>query len=144
MWPNPQETVDLVTYTEEILNGKLHCLCSVVICYDRWVLSQGHKNYLKDFFTFFAVGEQFLQSAYVVQLKRSHYHVKMKNIMNGEIISFNIQQNWPRFIKKTSKYDSALISWSLRSWGGNNCHDKREENVKKTIAAAIAAVIRGS
>ena len=25
MWPNP----DLVTFTEEILNGKLHILCSV-------------------------------------------------------------------------------------------------------------------
>ena len=24
MWPNPQETADLVTFTEEILNGKLH------------------------------------------------------------------------------------------------------------------------
>ena len=30
MWPNPQETADLVTFTEEILNGKLHFLCSVV------------------------------------------------------------------------------------------------------------------
>ena len=29
MWPNSQETVDLVTFTEEILNGKLHILCSV-------------------------------------------------------------------------------------------------------------------
>ena len=29
MWPNPQETADLVTFTEEILNGKLHFLCSV-------------------------------------------------------------------------------------------------------------------
>ena len=28
MWPNPLETVDLVTFTEEILNGKLHFLCS--------------------------------------------------------------------------------------------------------------------
>ena len=26
---NPQETADLVTFTEEILNGKLHFLCSV-------------------------------------------------------------------------------------------------------------------
>ena len=24
MWPNPQETPDLVKFTEEILNGKLH------------------------------------------------------------------------------------------------------------------------
>ena len=28
MWPNPQETVDLVTFTEEILNGQVHFLCS--------------------------------------------------------------------------------------------------------------------
>ena len=29
MWPNPQKTADLVTFTEEILNGKLYFLCSV-------------------------------------------------------------------------------------------------------------------
>ena len=29
MCPNPQEFTDLVTFTEEILNGKLHFLCSV-------------------------------------------------------------------------------------------------------------------
>ena len=28
MWPNPQETADLVIFTEEIFNGKLHFLCS--------------------------------------------------------------------------------------------------------------------
>ena len=28
MWPNPQFSADLVTFTEEILNGKLHFLCS--------------------------------------------------------------------------------------------------------------------
>ena len=29
MWSNPQETADLVTFTEEIPNEKLHVLCSV-------------------------------------------------------------------------------------------------------------------
>ena len=29
MWPNPQQTADLVTFTEEILNGKLYILCTV-------------------------------------------------------------------------------------------------------------------
>ena len=29
MWPIPQETADLVTFTEETLNKKLHFLCSV-------------------------------------------------------------------------------------------------------------------
>ena len=28
MWLNPQETADLVTFTKEILNEKLHFLCS--------------------------------------------------------------------------------------------------------------------
>ena len=28
MWPNPEETVDLVTFTEEPLNGKLDFLWS--------------------------------------------------------------------------------------------------------------------
>ena len=30
MRPNPQETAYLVIFTEEILNGKLHFLCSVI------------------------------------------------------------------------------------------------------------------
>ena len=29
MWPNPQETEDLVLFTEEILNGKFLFLCSI-------------------------------------------------------------------------------------------------------------------
>ena len=28
MWPNPQETANSVTFTEEILNGKFHFLSS--------------------------------------------------------------------------------------------------------------------
>ena len=38
MWPNPQETADLVTFTEETLNGKLHFLrseCWSVVFKDR-------------------------------------------------------------------------------------------------------------
>ena len=34
MWPNPQFPADLVTLTEEILNGKLHFLCS-----EMWILT---------------------------------------------------------------------------------------------------------
>ena len=30
MWPNPQFPEDLVTFTEEIPNGKLHFSCSVL------------------------------------------------------------------------------------------------------------------
>ena len=33
MWPNLQETADLITFTEEILNGKHHFLCREYICW---------------------------------------------------------------------------------------------------------------
>ena len=36
MWPNLQETADLVTFTEEILNGKLHFLCSASNNFKIW------------------------------------------------------------------------------------------------------------
>ena len=31
MWPNPQFPADLATFTEEILHGKLHILCSATL-----------------------------------------------------------------------------------------------------------------
>ena len=31
MWPNPQNAADLVTFAEEILNGKLHFLAVLMI-----------------------------------------------------------------------------------------------------------------
>ena len=34
MWPNPQFPGDLVTFTEEILNGKLNFLCSENISHE--------------------------------------------------------------------------------------------------------------
>ena len=52
MGPNPQETADLVTFTEEILNGKLHFLCSDVIRHTQTVnqiaefLADKHRNFL--------------------------------------------------------------------------------------------------
>ena len=33
MWPNPQFPVDLVTFTEEFLNAKLHFMCSVIFLF---------------------------------------------------------------------------------------------------------------
>ena len=39
MWPNTAETADLVTFTEETLNGKLHFLCSVFwSCFEVFVI----------------------------------------------------------------------------------------------------------
>ena len=35
MWPDPQITADFVTLTENILNGKVHYLCSKCFCIPR-------------------------------------------------------------------------------------------------------------
>ena len=36
MWPNPEFPADVVTFTEEILNGKLYFCCSVGYLQAHW------------------------------------------------------------------------------------------------------------
>ena len=50
MWPNPEETANLVTFTEEILNGKLHFLCNEKFK----ALAKRHWPYYKIVFTLYA------------------------------------------------------------------------------------------
>ena len=40
MWPNPQETEDSLTFTEEILNGKPILLCSDSSLQTPWLADQ--------------------------------------------------------------------------------------------------------
>ena len=40
MWPNPEFPADLVTFTEEILNEKLHFMCSDYIAVGEHVFPQ--------------------------------------------------------------------------------------------------------
>ena len=47
MWPNPQETVDLVTFTEEILNGKLHLEMLCTFSQIDWLILQTGKKFTK-------------------------------------------------------------------------------------------------
>ena len=42
MWPDPQETTDLVIFTEEILNAKFHFLCSYLSSFKILYVSMGH------------------------------------------------------------------------------------------------------
>ena len=48
MWPNPQEAVDFVTFTEEILNGKLHFSCSANSRISELTFDESVSNYLGD------------------------------------------------------------------------------------------------
>ena len=50
MWPNPPFPVDLVTFTEEILHGKLHFLCSARI--EPWSTPVYQVGYWEKLFVF--------------------------------------------------------------------------------------------
>ena len=45
MRPNPQFPADLVAFTEEIFNGKLHFLCSVKV--KNWLIKKNPKRFKK-------------------------------------------------------------------------------------------------
>ena len=52
MWPNPQESADLVTFTEEILNAELHFLCSGSLRYEL-SFNKDIEDFLNRFWTYF-------------------------------------------------------------------------------------------
>ena len=57
MWPNPQFLADLVTFTEEILNGKLRFFCSAITTQPFHSRSNCKKNFRSNFFILFLAGE---------------------------------------------------------------------------------------
>ena len=44
MWPDPQETADLITFIDEVLNEKLHNLCSVATIITKSYMTQKISN----------------------------------------------------------------------------------------------------
>ena len=69
MWPNPQETVDLVTFTEEFVNGKLHFLCSATKIKKRsetnfWCTFSA-LSFCKNVSTFFDIKQNVLLNSYL-------------------------------------------------------------------------------
>ena len=73
MWPNPQEPADLVTFTEEILNGKLQFLCSdKTINWCLWVFlpsSIGNNSF------YWHERKGLLQSHMIIHKWRYQYHL---------------------------------------------------------------------
>ena len=53
MWPNPQETADLVTFTKEILNVKFHFLCSVNLVFWKFISLPSEQLNSKNSYNFY-------------------------------------------------------------------------------------------
>ena len=78
MCPNPQFPVDLVTLTGEILNGKLHFLCSVYFivfdsyCSDEYLFN----NFF--FFCFFPTSRVIIKKGYILTKFTEFNHTEAK------------------------------------------------------------------
>ena len=70
MWPNPQIPSDLVTFTEEILNQKLH-LCAVIVVIWR---TYTHLTYIGECYIFKSVRS-------IVSWAKIHHSVVMSCII---------------------------------------------------------------
>ena len=98
MWPKLQETIDLVIFTGEILNGRLHFLCSVSRDNQHWT-----KNHIFFFQMFWKYGLS----------KNSYWNMIFLALKYMEIWYF-LQLFWDGLSKKiTLEYDLSSIreSW---------------------------------
>ena len=89
MWPNPQETADLVTFTEETLQGKFHFLCSA----KNDDYSTNWKNNIDQIITRDRVIDDNLKRQiknWTLHTFELHYH-KEKSICREQIIPIKLQ-----------------------------------------------------
>ena len=133
MWPNPQETADLVTFTEKILYGKLHFLCSAwhklyihkmfrgdprcFTCYVRTIYNIWPDNCQK--YQFYAVLISIpLKHAKAFTLKCTYDNflkfMTLKTASSGNRMIWQVSmwcKKFLRYYKKLKKYLNKFLSW---------------------------------
>ena len=100
MWPNPQETADLATFTKGFLKGKLHFFCSARLN--------------KQTFTLVIVKEEGLLLSRVICCRKT-----MKNMSNRKINRVYIQVKKARIIHKIH-WDRHPLALPIRTRNCNN------------------------
>ena len=89
MWPNPQETVDLVTFSEEIRNEKLHFLYSVCMVFGVNI-KQGKIIHCKHFYrSNIIVHHAGLTRSYISTLQEGN----TVDFSNNDKLRVSVQQN---------------------------------------------------
>ena len=83
MWPNPHETEDLVTFTEEMLNGKLQFLCRDICIKMNSLLIQ--------------------KIAVTYKYKKKHAENMVKTVSTSEALTKYELKHWQISLKISSK-----------------------------------------
>ena len=96
MWPNPQ-SADLVTFTEEILKGKLHFFCSVSLV-----------NFNSDF-----------KKLQVTVIRVSSDSFPLVQKQPPEVVYKDVLKNFAKFTEKhlwQSLFFNKVVSQTLKVW----------------------------
>ena len=101
MWLNPQFSGDLVTFTKEILNGKLHFLCSVNLEISNGKYFNFSKNSilisLKPFRKFFYIYKLFPQhfTSWLNKKKNLNFNQQLRyTLQNFKFSNGNLSFKW--------------------------------------------------
>ena len=104
MWPNPQFSADLVKFTEEILNGRLHFLCSdpkaSPIFLINWNICSSLWFYL--FIMFFAILYYFYNLKYMKNTQVSACNFTKSNTSPWAYFTFCKLYNWCQIVQSVS------------------------------------------
>ena len=119
MWPYPQFPADFVTFTEEILNGKLHFLCSgrdrlmineSTVTPKNYILSVGVKT---DFFKF--------------STNPSCWRRKITVSLDINVSSVVVQVNCNQYVQATLQ-QTEILSNFVKILGAEPCPKQRQRN----------------
>ena len=126
MWSNPQIPADLVKFTEKIINGKLHFLCSV-----RFL--QVHKYFLQIFKILLLLCSVFLK-------KDSCKNLSMKSF--GLVISLvSTRGRLINFIKRVLAHNiSSTFYTKMTDHYGKGTHKWKREEVEKRVRTSDTAL----
>ena len=103
-WPNPQFSADLVTFTEEILNGKPHFLCSAnsrsiyeIFRFRLWALKSGFDS--NQGFPYESSSHILYKALYVNSFYSLYYHHHYDYCIVNIVILYYMQ-TWKLYIIK--------------------------------------------
>ena len=126
MWPNPQKTADLITFTEEILNGKFDFLCSEI--------SYIVFHFISKRFGLFSNNEKLEQSCFYLHIPRRMLFHSLKPLGNQNIIEFTKYILWDKIT--STKHE--ITKLYLNILGGEWFFKNKSRHTKITIASVAA------
>ena len=164
MWPNPMFPADLVKFTEVILNGKLHFLCSEsnnegpIVTSSEWCLSMNISRWIFStqkyaqnnptaFCTVVVVGNVSYICVLLAEIKKSCCNPLLFFIICDVLQRVRLNWNWPTpiFVKNFLSFGAESISLSQLGNIGANEFDLNfdfKSIISKIVPKCSVAIVK--